>query len=195
FKSKRHKNTFTVPQSGKIEGDRISIPKFKGGIKVKLHREVEGKISKMTISRTPTGNYFVCIFTEQETQQFPKNNKAVGIDLGIKDFVITSDGKKFKNNCYTKKYASKLKKAQQNLYRKKKDSNGIEKQIRKTDKNHQKIANSRLDTLHKVSYRLVRDNQILVVEDLNVKGMKIGRASCRERVKKSREGVNIEEKT
>src|SRR5690606_24653412 len=93
FKSKRHKKTFTVPQSGKREGDHISIQKFKGGIKVKLHREVEGKISKMTISRTPTGNYFVCIFTEQETQQFPKNNKAVGIDLGIKDFVITSDGK------------------------------------------------------------------------------------------------------
>src|SRR5690606_17769471 len=141
------------------------------GFRSLLYREVEGKISKMTISRTPTGKYFICIFTEQEIEQFPKSNKAVGIDLGIKDFAITSDGKKFKNNRYTKKYASKLKRAQQHLSRKKKGSNGFENQRRKTAKIHQKIANSRLDTLHKVSYRLVRDNQILVVEDLNVKGM------------------------
>ena len=171
FKSKRHKNTFTVPQSGRIEDSSIRIPKFKKGIKVKLHKEVKGKIGKMTISRTPTGKYFVCIFTEEEIQQFPESNKAVGVDLGIKDFAITSDGKKFKNNRYTKKYASKLKREQQHLSRKKKGSNGFEKQKRKVAKIHEKISNSRLDTLHKVSYQLVRDNQILVVEDLNVKGM------------------------
>jgi len=81
---------------------------------------VEGKIGKMTIFRTPTANYFVCIFTEQEIQQFRKSNKAVGIDLGITDLAITSDGKKFKNYRYTKKYASKLKRAQQHLSRKQK---------------------------------------------------------------------------
>ena len=120
FKSKRHKNTFTIPQSGKIEGNLIKIPKFKKGIKVKLHKEVEGKIGKMTISRTPTGKYFVCVFTEQEIEQFPKTNKQVGIDLGIKDFVITSKGEKFKNNRYTKKYSYELKKAQQHLSREEK---------------------------------------------------------------------------
>lgn len=171
FKSKRHKNSFTVPQSGKIEGNSIRIPKFKKGIKVKLHKEVKGKIGKMTISRTPTGKYFVCICTEEEIQQFPKSNKAVGIDLGIKDFVITSEGKKFKNNRYTKKYASKLKREQQHLSRKKKGSNGFEKQKLKVAKIHEKVSNSRLDTLHKVSYELVKNNQIIAIENLNVKGM------------------------
>ncbi|MCL8018229.1 transposase, partial [Streptomyces sp. AS02] len=80
------------------------------------------------ISKTPTGKYYVSIFTEQVIENLPKTNKQVGVDLGLKDFVITSDGEKFKNNRYTKKYAKKLKKAQQHLSRKQKGSNGFEKQ-------------------------------------------------------------------
>ncbi|WP_417362381.1 RNA-guided endonuclease TnpB family protein [Galbibacter sp.] len=171
FKSLNHKNSFTVPQYGKIEGDRIRIPKFKKGIKVRLHRKVEGKIGKMTITRTQAGKYFVCIFTQQEIKQLPKIKKAIGVDLGIKDFAITSDGKKFKNNRYTNKYALQLKKAQKHLSRKKKGSNGFENQRRKVAKVYEKISNSRLDNLHKVSSELVRDNQIIVVENLNVRGM------------------------
>lgn len=171
FKSRRNKNSFTVPQSGKIIDGKLSIPKFKDGIKIKLHREVLGTIGKMSITRTPSGKYFVSIFTEQEVEQLPTNEKSIGCDLGIKDFVITSDNKKFKNNRYTKKYARKLKEAQQHLSRKQKGSNGFEKQKIKVAKIHEKIANSRLDTLHKVSYDLVRDNGLIVIEDLNVKGM------------------------
>ena len=171
FKSRKHKNTFTVPQFGKLEDGKLIIPKFKDGIKVKLHRDVEGEIGKMSISKTPTGKYFVSIFSEQEIEQLPKVNKQVGIDLGLKDFVITSDNKKFKNNRYTKKYAKKLKKAQQHLSRKKKSSNGFEKQKLKVSKIHEKIASCRLDTLHKVSHQLVNDNDLIVCEDLNVKGM------------------------
>ena len=118
FKSKKYKNTFTVPQFGKLEHGKIILPKFKGGIKVKLHRDVKGKIGKMSITKTPTGKYYVSIFTEQIIEELPKTNKQVGIDLGIKDFVITSDNRKFKNNRYTKKYARELKKAQQHLSRK-----------------------------------------------------------------------------
>ena len=171
FKSKKHKNTFTIPQFGTIEEDRINIPKFKDGIKVKLHREVRGKIGKMTITKTPTGKYYVSIFTEQIIEELPKSNKQVGIDLGLKDFAITSDGKKFKNNRYTKKYANQLKKAQQHLSRKQKGSNGFEKQKLKVAKIHEKIANCRLDTLHKVSKQLVSEYDVIVCEDLNVKGM------------------------
>ena len=99
FKSKKQKNTFTIPQFGRLEDSRIYIPKFKDGIKVKLdNRKVKGKIGKMSISKTPTGNYYVSILTEQTIEQLPKTNKQVGIDLGLKDFVITSDGIKFKNN-------------------------------------------------------------------------------------------------
>lgn len=171
FKSRKHKNSFTVPQFGRIEDRRLSIPKFKDGIRIKLHRELKGKIGKMSISCTPTGKYFVSIFTEQEVEQLPTNNKSIGCDLGIKDFVITSDNKKYKNNRYTKKYARKLKEAQQHLSRKQKGSNGFEKQKIKVAKIHEKITNSRLDTLHKVSYKLVRDNGLISIEDLNVKGM------------------------
>ena len=171
FKSRRNKNSFTVPQSGKIVDGKLNIPKFKNGIKIKLHREVLGTIGKMSITRTPSGKYFVSIFTEQEIEQLPINNKSIGCDLGIKDFVITSDNKKFKNNRYTKKYARKLKEAQQHLSRKQKGSNGFEKQKLKVAKIHERIANSRLDTLHKVSCELVKNNGLIAIEDLNVKGM------------------------
>lgn len=171
FKSRKHKNTFTVPQFGKLEDGKIILPKFKGGIKVKLHREVKGEIGKMCITKTPTGKYYVSIFTEQRIEDLPKTNKQVGIDLGLKDFVITSDNKKFKNNRYTKKYAKQLKKAQQHLSRKQKGSNGFEKQKLKVAKIHEKIASCRLDALHKVSHQLVNENDLIVCEDLNVKGM------------------------
>lgn len=171
FKSRKHKNTFTIPQFGRLEDDKIYIPKFKEGIKVKLHREVKGKIGKMNITKTPTGKYYVSIFTEQEVAELPKTGKQSGIDLGLKDFVITSDNKKFKNNRYTKKYAKQLKKAQQHLSRKQKGSNGFEKQKLKVAKIHEKIASCRLDTLHKVSIELVKNYDLISVEDLNVKGM------------------------
>lgn len=172
FKSRKHKNTFTIPQFGRLEENRIYIPKFKDGIKVKLDkREVEGKISKMNITKTPTGKYYVSIFTEQTIEELPKTNKQVGIDLGLKDFVITSDGIKFKNNRYTKKYSRKLKKAQQHLSRKEKGSNGFEKQKLKVAKIHEKISSCRLDTLHKVSKELVEEYDLISIEDLNVKGM------------------------
>jgi putative transposase len=172
FKSRKHKNTFTIPQFGRLEENRIYIPKFKEGIKVKLDkREVKGKIGKMNITKTPTGKYYVSIFTEQIIEQLPKTNKKCGIDLGLKDFVITSDGVKFKNNRYTKKYSRELKKAQQHLSRKQKGSNGFEKQKLKVAKIHEKISSCRLDTLHKVSKELVESYDLISIEDLNVKGM------------------------
>ena len=194
FKSRKHSNSFTIPQYGKLQGNEIKIPKFKKGIKVKVHREVmakekeqpeekkkakdkqeedkkELKIGKMTITRTPRGKYFVSILVEEEIKPFPKSNKAVGIDLGISSFAVTSDNQTFPNHRYLKKLEQKLKQAQKHLTRKKKGSNGYEKQRLKVAKLHEKIANARLDTLHKVSYSLVKENGILVVEDLNVKGM------------------------
>ena len=171
FKSRKHKNTFTIPQFGTLTDNKIHIPKFKEGIKVNVHREVKGKIGKMNITKTPTGKYYVSIFTEQQIDDLPKTNKQVGIDLGLKDFVITSDNKKFKNNRYTKKYAKQLKKAQQHLSHKQKGSNGFEKQKLKVAKIHEKIASCRLDTLHKVSIELVKNYDLISVEDLNVKGM------------------------
>lgn len=171
FKSKRHKQSFTVPQNGKIVDGKLSIPKFKTDISLKTHREIEGDIGKMAISKTANGKYYVSIFTDQQVQDLPKTGKSVGIDLGLKDYAITSDGKKYKNHKYLKRYERKLGNAQQHLSRKQKGSNSYENQRRKVAQLHEKVSNSRKDRLHKISKELVEEYDRIVVEDLNVKGM------------------------
>ena len=171
FKSRKKKNSFTVPQFAKLEDGRFFAPKFKEGIKVNVHREVKGKIGKCTLSKTPTGKYFVSILSEEKYHPKEKTGAVCGIDLGLKDFAITSDVIKFKNNKYTKQYEKELAKAQRHLSRKTKGSNSFERQRRKTAKLHEKITNSRMDNLHKVSHQLVSDYDIIALEDLNVKGM------------------------
>jgi putative transposase len=171
FKSRKNKNTFTVPQHTKVVDGKIYAPKFKSGIKVNIHREIKGEVGKFTISKTPTGKYFVSILTEQKYTPSKKTNKSIGIDLGLKDFAITSDGIKYKNNRYTKRYERELKKAQQHLSRKQKGSNGFEKQKLKVAKIHEKISNTRQDILHKVSNDIVSNYDVICLEDLNIKGM------------------------
>lgn len=171
FKSKRNKNSFTVPQFVKVERDLLIIPKFKDGIKIILHRKFKGVIKQCTISKNPTGNFFVSILVETEHIKLPKTGLTVGIDLGIKDFVITSDGFKYKNNRYTKTYERKLKRAQQHLSKKTKGSNRYNKQCLKISKIHEKITNSRMDNLHKVSTDLIKKYDTIIVEDLNIKSM------------------------
>jgi putative transposase len=171
FKSKHTKNSFKVPQGVKLEDGKLRIRKFKEPIDVILHRTFSGTIKQCTISKTPTNEYFVSILVETEHTKLPKTGKSIGIDLGIKDFVITSDGYKYKNNRYTKTYQTKLKKAQQHLTRKKKGSNKYKEQKLKIAKLHKKITNSRLDNLHKVSTELIKKYDTIILEDLNIKGM------------------------
>lgn len=171
FKSKRSKNSFSVPQSVKLINGKLVIPKFKEPIDLVLHRTFNGVIKQATISKTSTNEYFVSILVETEHNKIPKTGKTIGIDLGIKDFVITSEGYKYKNNRYTKTYANLLKKAQQHLSRKTKGSNRYYKQKLKVAKLHKKIANSRLDNLHKISTELIKNYDTIILEDLNIKGM------------------------
>jgi putative transposase len=171
FKSKKSKNSFKVPQFVKLENNKLKIPKFKEPINLILSRKFTGKIINCIISKTTTNEYFVSFLVETEHNKLPKTGKSVGIDLGIKDFVITSDGYKYKNNRYTKKYERTLKKNQQHLSRKKKESNRYEEQRLKVAKLHKKITNSRLDNLHKVSTELIKKYDIIFIEDLNIKGM------------------------
>lgn len=171
FKSKHTKNSFKVPQFVKLEKGKLKIPKFDEPIDVILHRNFSGKIKQCTISKTPTNEYFVSILVETEHKKLPKTGKSIGIDLGLKDFVITSEGYKYKNNRYTKTYSNLLKKAQQHLRRKIKGSKLYEKQRLKVAKLHKKITNSRLDNLHKVSTDLIKKYDTIILEDLNIKGM------------------------
>ena len=171
YHSKKSKNTFTIPQYATIEDGKLWLPKFKSGIPIRLHREVKGKIGKVSLTKTPTGKFFVSVFTTEEYQEYMPTNKSVGVDLGLKDLLITSDGEVFKNNRYTKRYEKKLSVAQKHLSRKKKDSNGYEKQRLKVAKLYEKVSNCRMDYLHKCSHTLISNYDTICIEDLNVKGM------------------------
>ena len=172
FKSKHSKNSFTVPQAASVAGCRLFIYKFKEGIKCRVHREIKGKIGKVTVTKTPSGKYFVSVFTEEEyISSLKKTGKSVGVDMGLKDLLVTSEGETFKNNRYTRRYECKLAKAQRHLSRKKKGSRGFENQRLKVARLHEKIANSRADYLNKCSISLVRKYDTICIEDLNVKGM------------------------
>jgi len=171
FKSKhRGKQSFSVPQNVIVEGEKLIIPKFKEGIDIVLHRETKGVIKSATISRTPTGKYFVSILcdTGEDCKTKPKIKKetTVGIDLGIKDFLITSDGEVSDNPKYLREAESRLKYVQRKYskYKGKRTKN-------KLAKLHEKVANQRRDFLHKESFKLVSENQTIAIEDLNVKGM------------------------
>jgi putative transposase len=171
FKSKHHKNSFKVPQFVKVKEGKLIIPKFKEPIKMIQDRRFKGKIRQCTLSKTPTNEYFVSILVETDHKKFEKTGKEVGIDLGIKDFVITSDGYKYKNNRWINKYAKKLKEHQKHLSRKVKGSSRYNKQKLKVAKIHKKITNSRVDNLHKISTELIKKYDVIYLEDLNIKGM------------------------
>ena len=172
FKSKRSNNSFTAPQAAFIADNRLFIPKFKEGIKCRIHREIKGKIGKVTISKTPSGKYFASVLTEEEYETPLENtNKPVGLDMGLKDFIITSEGEIFNNNRYTRKYERKLAMSQRHLSRKKKGSREFENQRLKVARLHEKISNSRTDYLHKCSISLIRRYDTICIEDLNVNGM------------------------
>jgi len=171
FKSKHNKNSFKVLQCVRVIDSKLIIPKFKDPIKIIQDRKFKGEIRQCTLSKTTTNEFFVSILVETDHKKFEKTRKLIGIDLGIKDFVITSDGFKYKNNRYTKTYAKKLKENQQHLSRKVKGSNRYNKQKLKVATIHKKITNSRIDNLHKVSTELIKKYDTIFLEDLNIKGM------------------------
>ena len=171
FKSKhRGKQSFSIPQNVIVENDKLIIPKFKEGIDIVLHREIKGTIKSATISVTPTGKYFVSILVDTNAEipvKVPINeNTTIGVDLGIKDFAITSEGEVFENPKYLRKAQSKLKYVQRK-YSKHKGR----RTKKKLTKLHEDIVNKRKDFLHKVSTKLIRENQTICLEDLGVNSM------------------------
>ena len=171
FKSKYKRNSFTIPQHIKLEDKQIFFPKFKQGIKVNQHRELNGEIRHCTVSKTPNGKYYISVLVKTTHIPYVKTGKMIGIDLGIKDFAITSDGRKFKNHRWSKKYERDLKQSQQHLSRKTKGSQQYKNQRLKTAKVHEKISNCRKDNLHKVSTKIIKSYDLICLESLAVKNM------------------------
>lgn len=175
FKSKKdnHRSytTKNVNHSIWVKDRKIKLPKL-GLVRTKQRFIPSGKILSATISKTPSGKYFVSLCCEKvEIKPKESTGKIIGIDLGIKDLVITSDGEKIENAKLIRKYERKLIRAQRRLSKKTKGSKNREKQRIKLATIYQKIANARLDYLHKVSSKLINDNQVIISEDLAVKNM------------------------
>jgi len=175
FKKKTNGGSFAVPQNVIVENDLLIIPKFKEGIKIVLHRTINGTIKSATISVTPTGKYFVSILcdTKEEipTKAPIEENTTIGVDLGIKDFLTTSDGEVVDNPKYLKNNIDRLKVLQRRASKKKKGSSNRRKANKRVALLHEKITNQRQDFLHKVSTKLIRENQTIALETLGISNM------------------------
>ena len=176
FKSKKNdiKSYTTKKVKGrkniKLNKNTIVLPKI-GEVKINLHRPVEGTIKRVTVSKTPTDKYFVSICCDVDIRPLEKIDKKVGIDVGLKEFAICSDGYRVANPKHFRKAEKRLKKLQKDLSRKQKGSNNRNKARLKVAKLHEKIANQRKDFLHKLSTKLTRENQSIAIEDLRIKNM------------------------
>jgi len=175
FKSKHnHEYSYRTSLTNnniRIEGNLIKLPKL-GLVKFAKSREIQGRILNCTITKTCSGKYFVSVCcTDVEIERFENNSNIIGIDLGLKEFAITSEGEIIDNPKYLSKLEKKLKRAQRKLSKKKKGSKNRNKARIKLNIVHEKITNQRNDFLQKLSTRLIKENQIICLEDLAVKNM------------------------
>lgn len=173
FKSKHnnYQSYRTLNQGDKIRiaGNYLRLPKL-GFVKIRRTMDVEN-INNVTIERTPTGKFYAVLNVDFEPDFKQNNGKNIGIDVGLKYFYTDSNGNKVENHKYLENYEKKLRRAQRKLSRKQNGSNNRNKQRIKVAYIHEKIVNQRNDFLQKESTKLVRENQTICIEDLNIKGM------------------------
>ena len=186
FKSKKNpvQSYTTNNQNGTvalIDSKFIKVPKLKSLVRIKLHRQPKGMIKSATISRHSSGKYYISLLCKEEISELPKTNSAIGIDLGITDFAILSDGQKIDNHKFTSKMEKKLKREERKLSRRAllakqkgiplSEAKNYQKQKRKVARLHEKVMNQRTDFLNKLSTEIIKNHDIICIEDLNVKGM------------------------
>ena len=186
FKSKKNpvQSYTTNNQNGTvalIDSKFIKVPKLKSLVRIKLHRQPKGMIKSATVSRHASGKYYISLLCKEEINELPKTNSAIGIDLGITDFAILSDGQKIDNHKFTSKMEKKLKREQRKLSRRAllaknkgiplSEAKNYQKQKRKVARLHEKVMNQRADFLNKLSTEIIKNHDIICIEDLNVKGM------------------------
>ena len=175
FKSKKNNNFSYTTNNQKgtvyVENGYIKLPKLKSPVKIRQHRSFEGVIKSCTISKAPSGKYHISILVETEIQKLPASDMRVGIDVGIKDFAVLSNGESYKNPKHLRKSEKRLAKLQRDLSRKQIGSSNRNKARIKVAKLHEKIANQRMDFLHKKSTEIIRKNQAIIIEDLKVKNL------------------------
>jgi len=153
-----------------VIGNHIKLPKL-GLVRFAKSREVEGRILNTTIRRNPSGKYFISIGTEVEVSEFPKTQSAVGVDVGLKDFAILSDGTTYANPKFFRTLEEKLAKAQRVMSRRTVGGSNWYKAKIKVARIHEKITNARNDYLHKISTEIVKNHDIIGMEDLSISNM------------------------
>ncbi len=176
FKSKHdnHRSYTTNYTNGNLTVDfergKVKLPKLKE-VRAKLHRKFSGQIKSATVSQLPSGKYYVSILVETVHNVLPEKNGQIGLDLGVKDLCITSDGQKYENHKIFSGREKKIKKLQRRLAHKVKGSRNYYKTKKKIALCHEKITNTRKDYLHKISHKIISENQVIVSENLQIKNM------------------------
>ena len=174
FKSKRNDQSYTTNNQGSVKFSNnnryISIPKCPR-IRIKKHRDFIGTIKSITVSRTTDNKYYMSLLVESEIKPLKQSTRTVGLDLGLKSLIVDSNGHKYKNHKYLTKSQSRLAKAQRKLSKMVKGSSNRNKQRIKVAKLHKKIQNQRNDYLHKLSKKIIDENQVICIESLLVKDM------------------------
>jgi putative transposase len=174
FKKKSNKQSYRLPnQKFKLDQDNSLIQLEKiGKVKVVLDRKIKGDFRSVTVSKTPTNKYYVSILVKTSVNLLPSTGNMVGIDVGLKDLFILSNGIVANNPRWFRESQSKLAKAQKHLSRKKRGSARYEKQRLKVARIHEKIANQRSYFTHNMSSSLIKNFDVIVTEDLNIAGLK-----------------------
>ncbi len=175
YKSKKNDQSYTTNNqqcSIRLSDNSkyITIPKCKR-IRIKKHRDFYGDIKSATISKTTDDKYYISLLVEVEIKPLERNDNSIGLDLGIKDLIVDSNGNKYKNHKYLSKSQKKLAKEQRKLSHMEKGSSNRNKQRIKVARIHTHINNQRNDYLHKLSKKIIDENQIICIEDLKVKNM------------------------
>ena len=178
YKRKSNRQSFRIPQHFNFDDGVLYLPKMGKGIRMEDHRGFpRDKVKQLTITKTPTGKYFVSITVDdrkeapQKVQMASNPDKTIGIDMGLKDFAVLSNGIKISNPKFLQKSEKLLKSRQRMLSRKQKDSKNRVKARVMVAKTHERIANQRNDFIHKVSTAITKRFDTIVIETLNVKGM------------------------
>ena len=175
FKSKKYRHqsykSKCVRTNIKVLNKAVQLPKL-GLVKCRVSKEVKGRILSATVSQNPSGKYFVALCcTDVNIEPLPSTGAVVGLDIGLISFAITSDGMKYPNHKFLAKSQKKLACLQRQLSRKSKGSKRREKARVKVAKLQEHIVNQRQDAMHKLSTRLIRDYDLICIEDLATKSM------------------------
>ena len=175
FKKKSSKNSFSVPQNIIMKESKVFIPKFLEGISIIIDREYKGKIRSATVSKTPTNKYFISILCETgeiiPIKKEIKYGTSIGIDLGLKNFIVISDGTKIDNPKFLLNNEKSIKYLSRELSRRNRTSNRYNKTRLKLTRKYEKITNKRNDFLHKLSTEITNRYDTICVENLNIKGL------------------------